>query len=238
MTDRRTVTVAMETSCRAGGLLLAVDGHPQRVVHFDAAGRHTTHLLTHLAAMVAEAGLHPADIDEVYVSAGPGSFTGVRVGITVARTLAQAVGGIRCVAVPTPAAVAENARALDWRHLAVVLDAREGCFHATLFARQGERIEPVDPPGRLWEPDAFLTAAPRPLLLTGEGLAYHVMAAPGVSFAAAELHLPTAEGVYAVGSRLAAAGQFTEYHRLLPVYARSPHITGPAGEGGFHKLRK
>lgn len=238
MTDRRTVAVAMETSCRAGGLLLAVDGRPQRVVHFDAAGRHTTHLLTHLAAMVNEAHLRPHDIDELYVSAGPGSFTGVRVGVTVARTLAQAVPHIRCVAVPTPAAVAENARALDWRHLAVVLDAREGWIYATLFARQAERIEPLDPPGRLWEPDAFLAAAPRPLLLIGEGLAYHHLAAPSVSLVPSELHLPTAEGVYAVGSRLAAAGQFTEYHRLLPVYTRPPHITGPAGEAGLRKPSK
>ena len=160
----------------------------------------------------------------------------MRVGITVARTLAQAVGHIRCVAVPTPQAVAENARSLPWRHLAVVLDAREGCIHATLFARQAERIEPVDSPGRLWEPDEFLAAAPRPLLLIGEGLAYYPMAAPEVTVAPEDLHLPTAEGVYAVGSRLAAAGEYTEYHRLLPVYARPPHITGQAAYGENRKI--
>jgi tRNA threonylcarbamoyladenosine biosynthesis protein TsaB len=233
--DHKVVSIAMETSCRAGGLLLAVDGRPQRVVHFDAAGRHTTGLLTHLAAMVRDGGLRPADIDEVYVSVGPGSFTGVRVGVTVARTLAQTVGGLKCVAVPTPAAVAENARALPWRHLAVVLDAREGCIHATLFARQADRIEPAGPPGRLWEPGVFLAAAPRPLLLIGEGLAYHRLAGPDVTIAPQELHLPTAEGVFAVGGRLAAAGEFTEYHRLLPVYVRPPHITGPAAQAGCRK---
>jgi tRNA threonylcarbamoyladenosine biosynthesis protein TsaB len=226
------VCLAMETSCRAGGLLLAVGGQVRQVVHFDAAGRHTTRLLTHLAAMVRQAALRPQDLDEVHVSVGPGSFTGLRVGITVARTLAQAVGHVRCVAVPTPRAVAENVRALPWRHLAVVLDAREGCVHATLFARQDDRIEPLPSPGGLCEPAEFLAAAPRPLLLTGEGLAYHEMGGPDVTIAPPELHLPTAEGVYAVGCRMAAAGEFTEYHRLLPVYARSPHITGPAAEKG------
>jgi tRNA threonylcarbamoyl adenosine modification protein YeaZ len=226
------VTLAMETSCRAGGLLLAVGGQVRQVVQFDAAGRHTTHLLTHLAAMVRQANLRPQQLDEVYVSIGPGSFTGLRVGVTVARTLAQAIGHLKCVAVPTPQAVAENVRALAWQHLAVVLDAREGCIHATVFARRGEQIVPADPPAGLWRPAEFLAAAPRPLLLTGEGLAYHPMTAPDVSLAPPELHLPTAQGVYAVGWRLAEAGQFTEYHHLLPVYTRSPHITGPAGQTG------
>jgi tRNA threonylcarbamoyl adenosine modification protein YeaZ len=236
MTDDRDekVAVAIETSCRAGGLLLAVGGQVRQVVHFDAAGRHTTHLLTHLDAVVREAHLRPADIDELHVSIGPGSFTGLRVGITVARTLAQSVAGLRCVAVPTPQAVAENVRALPWQHLAVVLDAREECIHATVFVRRGDAIAPADPPAGLWRPAEFLAAAPRPLLLTGEGLAYHEMTAPDVALAPDELRLPTAEGVYAVGRRLAEAREFTEYHHLLPVYVRSPHITGPAAAGGLH----
>ncbi len=226
------VCLAIETTCRAGGLLLAVGRQPPRIVHFDATARHTTALLTHLAKMVRQVNLRPQDLDYLYVSAGPGSFTGVRVGITVARTLAQAIAGLKCVAVPTPWAVAENARNLPWRHLAVVLDAREGRIHATLFARRDGRIEPVDSPGGLAQPGQFLAAAPRPLTLIGEGLAYHDMSGPDVSIAPAGLHLPTAEGVYAVGCRLAAAGQFTEYHRLLPVYTRPPHITRPAGKEG------
>ena len=232
MTDDQTVSLAIETSCRAGGLLLAVGGQPDRVVHFDAAARHATHLLTHLAAMVREAHLTPQDIRLLYVSVGPGSFTGLRVGITVARTLAQAVPLIQCVAVPTPQAIAENARDLDWQHLAVILDARRHGIHATLFARHADRIDPADPPAGLFAPADFLAAAPRPLMLTGEGLAYHDLAAPGVTLAPPDLHLPTVETVHTVGCRLAAAGTFTEYHHLLPVYTTGPHITTPAGQAG------
>jgi tRNA threonylcarbamoyladenosine biosynthesis protein TsaB len=248
MKNERTVSIAIETSCRAGGLLLAVGDHTEQEVRFDAAARHTTALLTHLAAMVKQAGLKPGDIDEVYVSIGPGGFTGLRVGITVARTMGQAIAGLKCVAVSTPAAVAQNAHDLDWQHLAVILDAGQGRIHATLFARRGEAIELADlsansGESRLWTPaepclpaGRFLAAAPRPLLLIGEGLAYHAMSAAGVSVAPASLHLPTAAGVWAVGSRLARAGQFTEYHRLLPIYARSPHITTPAAGGKNRKI--
>jgi tRNA threonylcarbamoyladenosine biosynthesis protein TsaB len=234
MRKGRTVSIAIETSCRAGGLLLAIGDRRQEVC-FDAAGRHTVYLLSHLAAMMKQAKLRPQDIDEVYVSAGPGSFTGLRVGVTVARTLGQAIPHLKCVAVPTPAAVVENARDLDWQHLAVILDARQGCVHATLFNRvnrdrdrRGGAIAPAVLPAGLWSPEEFLAAAPRPLLLTGEGLDYYEMRAPGVSVAPALLRLPTAAGVWAVGSRLAAAGQFTEFHHLLPIYARGPSVTGPA----------
>ncbi len=232
MKKDRLVSIAIETSCRTGGLLLAIGDRREQEVCFDAAGRHTVQLLTHLAAMVKQTGLGPKDIDEVYVSTGPGSFTGLRVGITVARTLGQAIAHLKCVAVPTPAAVAENARELDWQHLAVVLDARQGCIHASVFDRRDGTIAPADLPAGLWRPQEFLAAAPRPLLLTGEGLDYHPMSAAGVSLAPPQLRLPTARGVWTVGWRLARAGQFTEYHHLLPIYVRAPHITGPAARNG------
>jgi hypothetical protein len=62
----------------------------------------------------------------------------------------------------------------------------------------------------------------RPVLLTGEGLDYHDLAGEGVELAEPDVRLPTAEGVWRVGRRLAAAGEFTEYHHLLPIYTRRP----------------
>jgi len=225
--DKPTVSLAIETSCRAGGLVLAAGAQQHRAISFDASSRHATHLISHLAEMVRQAGLKPADIDEVYVSAGPGSFTGVRVGIAAVRTMAQAMPHLRCVAVPTPMAVAENTHDLAWENLAVILDARDGWIHASLFVRQEGLIEPVDGWAGLYRPEEFLAGAPRPLLLVGEGLAFHQLSAPGVSAADPSLHLPTAEAVWRVGNRLARAGRFTEYHDLLPIYTRSPHVTTP-----------
>ncbi len=222
-----TVSIAIETSCRAGGLVLGIGDEQRHAVAFDASARHATRLVAHLAEMVRAAGLRPADVGELYVSAGPGSFTGLRVGITAARTMAQAIPHLRCVAVPTALAVAENARDLDWQHLAVVFDAREGAVHVSLFCRCGDSPAPANTTAGLWRPEKFLASAPRPLLLIGEGLAYHDMAAEGVTLADASLHLPTAEGVWCVGRRMARAGEFTDYHHLLPVYAREPHVTTP-----------
>jgi len=189
---------------------------------FDATGRHARDLLVHLRELLAGQKLAPTDLDEVYVSVGPGGFTGLRVGVTVVRTLAQAVPGLRCVAVPSALALAENFRGHDWRNLGVLLDAREGRVHASLLKRRADEIMFAREPAVVTL-DEFLKAAPRPLLLTGQALEYlDVPDAEDISLADETLRLPTAEGAWCVGRRLAAKGRFTEYHRLLPVYARSP----------------
>ena len=87
-------------------------------------------------------------------------------------------------------------------------------------------MEPVRAePGRTWPVQDFLAAAPRPISLIGEALSYETMTGPGVTLARPDmpdLHLPTARAVWNVGHDMAAVGEFTEYHHLLPIYARKP----------------
>lgn len=222
----QTISIAIETSCRAGGVAMGRGESLAGEIHFDASQRHATQLVGRLRELLASHDAAAAQVEEIYVSVGPGSFTGLRVGITVARTMAQAIaaaGGAmpRCVAVPALATVAENARPLAWQHLGVILDAKEDSFYASLFERHGEQIDLAAPP-RLTTAGEFLAAAPRPLLLTGEGLAFVELTGPEISAAPKELYLPTAASAWRVGRRLAAAGQFTEYHHLLPIYPRQP----------------
>jgi tRNA threonylcarbamoyladenosine biosynthesis protein TsaB len=221
-------SIAIETSCRQGGLALGLDDQLARVVAFDAASRHATTLVARLKSLLEEAALRPTELAELYVSIGPGSFTGVRVGVTVARTLAQVAPDLRCVAVPTALAVAHRAAQMEWRHLAVILDARGGGVHASLFARQGEEIVPAGEP-MVATAEEFLAAAPRPLLLTGEGLDYHPITGPEITSVAPAMRLPTAECVWHVGRQMAAGGQFTDYRRLLPIYVRDPCFRAKQG---------
>jgi len=217
-------SIAVETSCRTGGVALGLGGQCVESVSFDATRGHATVLVGQMQALLAGRGLAPQDLSEVYVSAGPGSFTGLRVGITAVRTLAQAVAHVRCVAVPTVRAVAENASELDWRHLGVVLSARAGSIYAAVFERHDGRAVQREP-GRTWEARRFLAAAPRPITLIGEALAYETMTGPGVTHAwpdALERHLPKPEAAWRIGHDMARAGEFTAYRRLLPVYARRP----------------
>ena len=221
------ISIAIETSCRMGGVALGLGDRLEREISFDASSRHATHLLCRLEELLVGEELLPAQLNEVYVSAGPGSFTGIRVGVTVARTLGQAIAGVRLVAVPTALAVAENVRAMAWDHLAVVMEAKEGTVYASLLQRKGDEISFAEPPS-VAVPQEFMVRAPRPLLLMGEALAHHPLAdfaADGVELAApagAELHMPTAAGVWHVGRRIAARGEVVDFANLLPIYSRKP----------------
>lgn len=247
------ISIAIETSCRQGGAALGRGAELVEVVDFDASSRHATQLVTRLRELLTRHGLRAGDLSAVYVSVGPGSFTGVRVGVTVARTLAQAVGNMQCVAVPSAYAVACNAAALPWQHLAVVLDAKEEWVYAQLFTRT---INPIGQPEAAFPVVAFgrseygwivpaagprvmtmaqlLAGAPRPLVLTGEGLRYHGLGSPSdvtpepaagglsadVTVLEASLHLPRPSSVWHVGQAMEAAGLHVDFHHLLPIYAR------------------
>ncbi len=223
---RETVSVAIETSCRKGGVALGIGDKLAGRIDFDAFSRHATQLVVRLRELLRAHDLRPADVDELYVSAGPGSFTGVRVGITVARTLAQVLTNIQCVAVPTALAVAAAAEGLPWQHLGVLLDAKDELVYSQLFARDNSgRAVPAAEAAVISLKD-FLSAAPRPITLIGEALEHCDLnaalsqAAGGVDRAPGELDLPTAVSVWTVGRRLSLQGKFTEYHQLLPIYAR------------------
>ena len=219
-----TISIAIETSCRRGGVALGVGDDLADRVDFDASRRHAVQVISRLDDMLTAAGLAGGDVDEVYVSAGPGGFTGLRVGVTVARTLAQAVDGVRCVAVPTPEAVAENARELDGRELGVVLDARDGEVYLARFTRGEDGMWTAGPRGCLPAAKAAVTL-PRPILLIGEGLGYHDLSGEGIEIPPVSedsLHLPSAANVWRVGRRMAGEGLFTPAAQLLPIYARRP----------------
>lgn len=227
MKRKEKISIAVETSCRVGGVALGRGSGLIAEIPFDSAGRHATQLIVHLQTLLKDADLVPQDVDEVYVSSGPGSFTGLRVGITAVRTLAQMVPDLRCVAVSTALVIAENAREMDWEHLGVIMDAREESVYVTLFTRENDQIV-EQAPGKTVAVDKFLASAPRPLLLVGEALAYQKMFAPDITIVDGDrndLHLPTAQGVWRIGRQMAEKGNFIEYHHLLPTYARPPVTT-------------
>jgi len=178
-------------------------------------------LLPAIAKCSIHLGWKPGELDEVYISAGPGSFTGLRIAITVAKTLALACG-VRLVAVPSLAVIAANAPHAA-ANVGVVLDAKREQVFAGLFERQTSGlVSMLD--ACLIDPRRFVSRSPKPLLLLGEGLRYHPegLSSPGVELAEESLWWPNAEVVFKLGRELAKAGQFADPAGMTPIYLRVP----------------
>ncbi len=214
--------MAIETSSRSGGVALGRGGKLLAARALGPSGRHAGELLPAMDALLRAEGLCPRDVRELYVSVGPGSFTGLRVGVTTARTWGQMLPGLRIVAVPTALAVAEHFIDGDEPHLGVLLAAKEGSAYATRLERRGGALEVLGAPA--WAtPEQFLAEAPRPITVTGEALEHLDVDWPdGVRLAPREARLPSAEGVWRAGRRLAEQARFTPWNQLLPIYARRP----------------
>jgi len=105
---------------------------------------HATKLLALAEPLLAEAGIGWNELDRIAVGVGPGTFTGLRVGVTTARGLAQSLD-VELVGVGSLAALAEPALA-QGRVLAV-LDARRGEVFAAAFerGRDGRPVAAADP---------------------------------------------------------------------------------------------
>ena len=199
---------------RDGELLFSHSSGP-----VDGRPRHATRLLVELEEAAKAAGGWEA-VGRIAVGVGPGSFTGLRIGISTARALAQAVD-VELVPVGTLAALARGAahRAAG-RALLAALDARRGELFAALFDPAGEPVwEPlVSEPAPLCE--RILQLAEPPLAVGSGALRFRdELLRAGVEIPEGSgCHRVAAREVCAIGAKAAPARP----EQVTPVYLRSP----------------
>jgi len=104
-TDNLSPVLAIETEGRTGSVALVSGNGADAELSLTAGGRHSRHLLAAIGFILERTGLEPGDLAAIAVSAGPGSFTGLRIGMATARGLALAAG-VPMYAVPTLDALA------------------------------------------------------------------------------------------------------------------------------------
>jgi tRNA threonylcarbamoyladenosine biosynthesis protein TsaB len=215
--------VAIETSGRVGSVAI-VDGDQVAEERSFAHGlKNAATVIPILDELIKSRGWSPRDVEHLYVSVGPGSFTGLRIGITLAKTMALATG-VKLVAVPTVRVLASNAPD-DAKHLIIVLDAKRDQIFTARFGRVGG--DWVEREGaHLDSLIAMLARAPRPVHLLGEGIPYHQKFIPtddpSIIVTPPEIWRARAAAVAQIGLGLARAGQFADPLTLTPIYVRIP----------------
>lgn len=184
--------------------------------HTPAAGErpgHAAQLLALAHGLLAQAGLALRDVERIGVGVGPGTFTGLRIGVATARGLAQATGA-QLAAVSTLTALAQH----DGNVLAV-LDARRG----EAFVAPHRDGRPLAPPAAVKPEElAALVAGDESWLAVGDGaIKFRAELQPaGVVIPPDDSTLHRLDAT--VLCRLAASAQPTDRDVLLPEYVRAP----------------
>jgi tRNA threonylcarbamoyladenosine biosynthesis protein TsaB len=187
---------------------------------------HTASLPLLVERVLGEAGLALEDVEGIAVSIGPGSFTGLRVGLALAKGLAFA-GGLPLVGVPTLEALAWVADAEPGTSLCAALDARKREVYAALFTATAEGPRRLTPDLAL-APAALAARLPRPCTLVGDaGEVYGDVLGAHAHLLPFATHHPRGGVIARLGAARLAAGEAANAGTLEPVYVRPPDAELP-----------
>lgn len=214
------MTVGIETSGKLGSVALVNEGQLIGERELSRSGRrHARTLVAEIQALLEEADVARKCVEAIAVSLGPGSFTGLRVGITCAKSWAYAAG-IDLIGVPTFDAIATQS-ARSAASLDVISDAQRGELfigrYSAFTAPEREplqeiTIEPADEWIRSLSPDR---------LVTGPAVSRLAEQLSGVCEVEEDHRQePRAASVARVGERSLLAGRTDDVWSLEPLYLR------------------
>ena len=130
------LTLAFETSAKAGSVAL-MDGKKLLGESYQNTGlTHSQTIMTMAQSLIAACGYTPQDVQAVAVAAGPGSFTGIRIGVAAAKGFAWG-SQIPCYGVSTLEAMALNLGAYEGLVVGVMDARRSQVYTATFRAEKG-----------------------------------------------------------------------------------------------------
>ncbi len=218
--------LALETAAKAVSAAITEDGKVLAAGYQDTGLTHSATLMPIVEGLFRNTGLTPANIDVVAVSAGPGSFTGVRIGVSAAKGIAFAVEK-PAAAVSTLAALARNVSFADGL-IICAMDARRQQVYNAMFEAQSGVLTRLTPDRAISLEDLAeeLRNDPRPKTVVGDGahLCLNFMTEAGIACRLAPPHLvmQNAISVALEAEVLAAEGKLVTAQELLPVYLRPP----------------
>jgi tRNA threonylcarbamoyladenosine biosynthesis protein TsaB len=163
------VFIALETATRIGGLALMRGEKPLLALTHSPPSGHSATLMPAVESMATLSGIPPSAWEAVVVSSGPGSFTGLRIGMATAKALSIGLK-IPLYGVPTLDALASRLLPLGEKQICPVLDARKGQLFTSLYINTMdgslERVQEL----RSVYPEDLPSVAPPEALFTGDGL--------------------------------------------------------------------
>lgn len=162
----------IETSTSLCSVALAEDDRITAARESGEPRAHAALTAPFVQQVLAERGLRAADLDAVCVSAGPGSYTGLRVGVSTAKGVCFAAGvpllSVGTLDVLVAQAAADGLLPADCRYVIPMVDARRMEVYTAVFTPDGRRLTEVEP--RIIDAESFRQErAEGPVLFIGDG---------------------------------------------------------------------
>jgi len=245
---QKPLTLAVETSSRIGSVAIALGERILAESAFSGPMRHSAELFPAIRSLLDRFNREPQEIEHIYISVGPGSFTGLRIAVTMAKAMHLA-NTAKIVAVDTLDVIAANAagypekKNTELERIAAVLDAKRGQFFIAVYQRTAVR-RPAESDERratsdgIWKktlPDSLMTAPQflhqfackqKPVWLLGDGLVSYKdkFKADGIRFLDEQYWRPRAAKVHLLGCEMSLKGRFADPLTLQPAYLRCPDV--------------
>jgi len=214
--------LALETSEKTGSLALAEDSSLRLERSLNASGlRHGRDLVPAIAAAMTEAGWSPPTaLDLVALSSGPGSFTGLRIAVMIARVMSWQTGA-KIVAVPTLRLIAEAAPP-DEPDVAVITDAQRAGVYYARYRRDSAGLLVRAAEERVGPPEEAAATLDLKTFLLGDGLAVHAKIFASFRQSDSSLWRPMAGRLAALAWAAHLRGEYVPAELLEPLYVRRP----------------
>ncbi len=216
------ILLTIQTASPSGSLAITDGERLLAEINLDVRSTPTEWLLQSIEDLLVRANLAKGDFDAIGVVRGPGSFTGLRVGLATAKGLSLAIGcpllgisSLQCLAMQLPFASLP---------VCVMLDARKQEVYTALYNWEGGYPHPVAEE-RVIKPEILLTEITGETLFVGNGaLVYRSLIvrqlAGRAHFAPAFLNLPRAAAAAAIALHEWETGRTFSADELMPSYLR------------------
>ena len=220
--------LAVDTTAKPVSCALAEGNRVLASYYANTGLTHSQTLLPMIESLLQTSDKRMEDVDALAVNAGPGSFTGVRIGVSAVKGLAF-TRDLPCVAVSTLECMAEHTAALPGAVICCLMDARCQQVYGALFEKDESGAV-----RRLMEDEALTIAQmgekvaglQRPVILVGDGseMCYRVWkdTIPNVFLAPASVRFQNAAATALIAERMYEQGQTVSAEELLPLYLRLP----------------
>ena len=218
--------LAFDTSAKTASVAVCDGGNILGVSNIENGLTQSELVLPMAEALLAQLKMSFADVELYAVTVGPGSFTGVRIGVSTVKGLAFG-RDIPCAPVSTLEALAENATGLTGL-IVPCMDARRGQFYTATFAATAEGISRMTPDRAISAEELAeeLRSYEGDIYITGDGydVAHKLLTSLGVKLAVTPylLRSQNAVSIARVAERMHAQGLSVSERELAPSYLRLP----------------